>query len=211
MEGEVNPQNDVKPEPDPIREQWAGDGSGEDQDLAGPPPLPIKAMIESLLFVADEPVQLERLGSVLGTDAGNVQAALQELAGEYERQRGIRLQFTRNRVQMVTAPEATEVVRRYLGLELDGKLSPAALETLAIVAYRQPVTRAQVEAIRGVNSDSVLRTLINRGLIDELGRLDQAGRPIIYGTSFEFLQQFGLSSLEELPTLDPSGILEPGS
>ena len=172
------------------------------------PPLSMKGMVESLLFVADEPVQPERLATVLGTNPERVELALKELAEEYEPRRGIRLQFTRNRVQMVTAPEATEVVRRYLGLELEGKLSPAALETLAIVAYRQPVTRAQVETIRGVNSDSVLRTLINRGLIDELGRLDQAGRPIIYGTSFEFLQQFGLSSLEQLPTLDPSGILE---
>ena len=103
---------------------------------------------------------------------------------------------------MVTAPEATEAVRKFLGLELESKLSPAALETLAIIAYRQPVTRAQIEGVRGVNSDSVLRTLINRGLVEDLGRLDQAGRPIIYGTSFEFLQQFGLSRLEQLPQLE---------
>jgi segregation and condensation protein B len=103
---------------------------------------------------------------------------------------------------MVTAPEATDFVRRFLGLELTSKLSPAALETLAIVAYRQPATRAQIEAVRGVNSDSVLRTLVNRGLVEEVGRLDQAGRPIIYGTTFEFLQQFGLSSVEQLPPLE---------
>jgi segregation and condensation protein B len=89
-----------------------------------------------------------------------------------------------------------------LGLELTGRLSPSALETLAIVAYRQPITRAEIEAVRGVNSDSVLRTLINRGLIEELGRLDQAGRPIIYGTTFDFLQQFGITSLEQLPPLE---------
>jgi segregation and condensation protein B len=103
---------------------------------------------------------------------------------------------------MVTAPEATDHVRRFLGLELSGRLSPAALETLAIVAYRQPVTRAEIENIRGVNSDSVLRTLINRGLIEEQGRLEQVGRPIVYGTTFEFLQQFGLSSTDELPPLN---------
>ena len=170
--------------------------------------LPVKAMVESLLFVADEPVQPHKLATILDAGVEEVQAALTELAQEYEQQRGIRLQFTRGRVQMVTAPESTEIIRRYLGLELDGRLSPAALETLAIVAYRQPVTRAQVEAIRGVNADSVIRTLINRGLIEELGRLDQAGRPIIYGTSFEFLQQFGLASLEQLPALDDSGVLE---
>ena len=102
---------------------------------------------------------------------------------------------------MVTAPEAAGYVRRFLGLELTGKLSPAALETLAVVAYRQPTTRADVEAVRGVNSDSVLRTLINRGLIEEQGRLDQAGRPIVYGTTFEFLQHFGLSGIDQLPPL----------
>ena len=208
MEGEVSQQHDASQQPDQSRGRQADDGNDQGADHIAQPPLSMKGMVESLLFVADEPVQPERLATVLGTNPERVELALKELAEEYEPRRGIRLQFTRNRVQMVTAPEATEVVRRYLGLELEGKLSPAALETLAIVAYRQPVTRAQVETIRGVNSDSVLRTLINRGRIDELGRLDQAGRPIIYGTSFEFLQQFGLSSLEQLPTLDPSGILE---
>ena len=104
-------------------------------------------------------------------------------------------------MQMVTAPESADHVRRFLGLELSGKLSAAALETLAIIAYRQPATRAQIESIRGVNSDSVLRTLLNYGLIEEVGRLDQAGRPILYGTTFEFLQEFGLSDLHQLPVL----------
>jgi segregation and condensation protein B len=113
----------------------------------------------------------------------------------------LRLQRTGHRVHMVTAPEAAEIVGSFLGLEHSGKPSPAALETLAIIAYRQPITRAEIEAIRGVNSDSVLRTLINRGLIEEQGRLEQAGRPIIYATTFDFLQHFGLSSLEQLPRL----------
>jgi segregation and condensation protein B len=102
---------------------------------------------------------------------------------------------------MVTAPEASEYIRKFLGLELSGKLSPAAMETLAIIAYRQPMTRAEVEAIRGVNSDSTIRTLLNRGLIEEQGRLDQPGRPILFGTTFDFLQQFGLTTLEQLPPL----------
>jgi segregation and condensation protein B len=169
--------------------------------------LPVKALVESLLFVADEPVQLSHLATTLNANTEQIQAALDELASDYNQQRGVRLQFTRQRVQMVSAPEASEEVRRFLGLELDGRLSPAALETLAIVAYLQPVTRSQVEAIRGVNSDSVLRTLLNRGLIEDLGRLDQAGRPIIYGTTFEFLQQFGLTSLEQLPALEVVGDL----
>ena len=163
--------------------------------------LPLPALVESLLFVASEPSPIDRLASVLQVTPQQIEEALNTLDREYAG-RGLRLQRKRERVQLVTTPEAADAVRLFLGLELTGKLSPAALETLAIVAYRQPVTRAQVEATRGVNSDSVLRTLVNRGLIEEQGRLEQAGRPIIYGTTFDFLQQFGLSSLEQLPPLD---------
>lgn len=163
----------------------------------------LKAQVESLLFVASEPVAIDRLATVLETGSEQVEEALQALAREYT-DRGIRLQRKGRRVQMVTAPDAADVVRLFLGLELSGKLSPAALETLAIIAYQQPVTRAEIEAVRGVNSDSVLRTLLQRGLIEEQDRLDQPGRPIVYGTTFEFLQQFGLFSLEQLPELAPS-------
>ena len=163
--------------------------------------LPLPALVESLLFVASEPSPIERLASVLQATPEQVEEALRTLDEQYTG-RGLRLQRKRQRVQLVTNPDAADAVRQFLGLELTGKLSPAALETLAIVAYRQPVTRAQVEAVRGVNSDSVIRTLVNRGLIEEQGRLDQAGRPIIYGTTFDFLQQFGLSSLDQLPPLN---------
>jgi segregation and condensation protein B len=172
-------------------EQTANDGQA----------LSTRSLIESLLFVADEPVRVEHLATVLQVNSEQIENALRELDQEYT-QRGLRLQRKGQRVQMVTAPESADAVRAFLGLEFSGKLSPAALETLAIIAYRQPVTRAQIEAIRGVNSDSVLRTLTNHGLIEEQGRLEQAGRPIIYGTSFSFLQQFGLSSLDQLPTLE---------
>lgn len=167
---------------------------------SGRPPLPVNAIIENLLFVAQEPVSVERLAAVLEIGPEEVEAALNNLGREYDR-RGLRLQRHGRHVQMVTAPEAADYVRRFLGLELTGKLSPAALETLAVVAYRQPATRADIEAVRGVNSDSVLRTLINRGMIEEQGRLDKAGRPIVYGTTFEFLQHFGLAALEQLPPL----------
>jgi segregation and condensation protein B len=164
------------------------------------PALPLTLQIESLLFVATEAVAVEQLASLLEATTEQIESALSALGGEYA-SRGIRLQRKGNRVQMVTAPESAELVRRFLGLELTSKLSAAGLETLAIIAYRQPATRAQIEAIRGVNSDSVLRTLVNRGLVEEQGRLEQAGRPILYGTTFDFLQQFGLSSLEQLPPL----------
>lgn len=163
--------------------------------------LTLRAGLESLLFVATEPILIERLADLLEVELEELEQALVILSHEYTG-RGIRIQRKGKRVQMVSAPEASDIVRRLLGLELTGKLSPAALETLAIVAYRQPITRAEIEAVRGVNSDSVLRTLINRGLIEELGRLDQAGRPIIYGTTFDFLQQFGITSLEQLPPLE---------
>jgi segregation and condensation protein B len=166
--------------------------------------LPLKALVESLLFAASEPVDETRLATILEVDVEELQAALGALAAEYE-ERGLRLQRKGTRVQLVTAPEAAGPIRRLLGLELTGSLSPAALETLAIVAYTQPATRAQVESVRGVNSDSVLRTLVNHGLIEEQGRLSQAGRPIVYGTTFEFLNEFGLSDLSQLPPLEEWG------
>jgi segregation and condensation protein B len=165
--------------------------------------LPVKSLVESVLFVADQPVLVEHLAAILESTADQIDQALAALATEYS-VRGLRLQRKGEKVQLVTAPEAAEYIRRFLGLEVGGRLSPAALETLAIIAYRQPATRAAVEAVRGVNSDSVLRTLINRGLIEEQGRLEQVGRPIIYGTTFEFLQQFGLGSLDDLPPLESS-------
>lgn len=161
----------------------------------------IKSLIESLLFVADEPVSVGSLAAAIGAQREAVEEALRVLMEEYE-QRGLRLQHKGERVQMTTAPEAAAHIERFLDLELSSKLSAPALETLAIVAYQQPITRAGVEAIRGVNCDSVLRTLVSKGLIEEVGRLPQAGRPIIYGTTFEFLQYFGLHDLTELPPLE---------
>jgi segregation and condensation protein B len=159
------------------------------------------ALLESLLFVADEPVTVNRLAQALEVTAADVEAALATLQAACAN-RGVRLQWAGRRLQLVSAPEAASYIERFLGLELHGKLSPAALESLAIVAYQQPVTRAQVEAVRGVNSDSVLRTLVSKGLIEEVGRLDTVGRPILYGTTFEFLQFFGLESLADMPPVE---------
>ncbi len=163
--------------------------------------LSLSALVESLLFVAQEPAAIDRLAAALQASEAEIEAALDQIAQDFGG-RGLRLQRKGRLVQVVTAPEAAEAVRRFLGLELSGKLSPAALETLAVVAYRQPVTRAEIEAVRGVNSDTALRTLVNRGLVEEQGRLERAGRPIVYGTTFEFLQQFGLHGLEQLPRLE---------
>ena len=160
----------------------------------------LEALIESLLFVADRPVAVAQLAQALEVDEKAVEEALLALNEATLRgKRGLCLQRDRDRVQLVTTPDAAPHIQRFLGLELSGPLSQASLEALAIVAYRQPVTRAQVDAIRGVNCESVLRTLVSRGLVEEVGRLEQVGRPILYGTTFEFLQQFGLGSLDELP------------
>jgi segregation and condensation protein B len=160
--------------------------------------LELKALLESLLFVADRTVSIEDLATALDTTSDEVESALQALDAEYG-ERGIRLQRKGDRLQLVSAPEAGPHIERFLGLEISGRLSSAALETLSIVAYRQPVTRAQVEAIRGVNSDTVLHTLVRRGLLEEVGRAQTAGLPILYGTTFEFLAQFGLERLQDLP------------
>lgn len=171
-----------------------GDGAARPEDLV--------PFLEALLFVADEPVSVDRLANMLMADTLAVQEALEILRRQCE-SRGLRLQHKGRRVQLVTAPEAAEVIERFLGMDLSSRLSPAALETLAIVAYKQPVTRAEIDAVRGVQSDSVLRTLVSRGLVEEVGRLEQAGRPILYGTTFEFLQYFGLEDLSQLPPLEP--------
>ncbi len=161
----------------------------------------ITSFIESLLFVADEPVALSDLARTLDVSASRISDAVDRLCETYAG-RGLRIQRVNGRVQMVTAPETAPAIERFLGLELSGKLSEAAMETLAIIAYRQPITRPEIDAIRGVNSDGVLRTLLSRGLIEEMGRLDTVGRPILYGTTFAFLQHFGLESLDELPPLN---------
>jgi segregation and condensation protein B len=164
----------------------------------------VESLLESLLFVADEPVAVSQLAKVLEVEVKSIEEALERLRAEYS-PRGLRIQRRGERVQMVTAPEAAPHIKRFLGLRLSGKLSTAALETLAIIAYQQPITRARIEAVRGVNCDGVLRTLTSKGLIEEIGRLEQAGRPILYGTTFEFLQYFGLQDLAELPPLGGKG------
>lgn len=157
-------------------------------------------LVEALLFVADEPVNVSDLATALDAPADRVQQALDWLI-EQAPSRGVSVVRVGVRVQLVTAPEAASCVARFLGMDRTTKLSPAAMETIAIIAYRQPVTRAQVEAIRGVNSDAVIRTLRARNLIETVGQLEQAGRPELLGTTFEFLRYFGLESLDLLPRM----------
>lgn len=160
-----------------------------------------EALLEALLFAAPEPVTTEALAHAAGLSSRETKNALETLEARMATS-GLRLQRSRNRLQLVSAPEAAASIEKLLGLEVNLRLSQAAMETLAIVAYAQPVTRPQIEAIRGVSSDSVLRTLLSAGLIEEQGRADSVGRPILYGTTFEFLQQFGLEKPSDLPPLE---------
>jgi segregation and condensation protein B len=162
--------------------------------------LSLPALLEGLLFVAAEPVAPSQLATVLDLTVTTVEKGLEELE-EQLRTRGLRLQRHAGRVQLTTAAELAEAVERFLGLEATSRLSRAALETLAIIAYQQPVTRPAVDSIRGVNSDGVIKSLLSKGLLQEVGRAEGPGRPILFGTTPEFLQHFGLNGLSELPPL----------
>lgn len=162
--------------------------------------LPLSARIEALLFVSAEPVPVTQLATALGVSVTLTERGLVELE-EALALRGLRLQRNAARVQLTTAPELAGVIEVFLGLEATSHLSRAALETLAIIAYQQPCTRPQVDALRGVNSDGMLKSLLSKGLIQEAGRAEGPGRPILYSTTPEFLQHFGLRSLVELPPI----------
>ncbi len=168
---------------------------------SAPPPIELtEAALEALLFVAERPLSRREIAALAGTDRATVDARLGDLEVSL-RARGIRLLADGDRVELATAAEGGALVARYVGADAV-RLSPASLETLAIVAYRQPVTKSAIERIRGVDSDYTIRTLLHRRLVVELGRSDAPGRPFLYGTGFEFLERFGLTSLDELPLLD---------
>lgn len=163
----------------------------------------LPAAIESILFVAEAPVELTTLAQALRQEISLIEEALAVLA-EQLAGHGIRLQRTGDQLQLASAPEWGSYVERFLGLESRQRISGAALESLAIVAYKQPLTRAGVEAVRGVNSDGAIATLIARGLIEEVGRAPGPGRPALFGTTIKFLEHFGLNHPSELPPLTPA-------
>jgi segregation and condensation protein B len=169
---------------------------GETSDIE----LPLSVKLEAMLFVAAEPVTTAQLSTALDVSPSVIERGLNELDSALV-SRGLRLQRHAGRFQLTTAPELAELIERFLGLEATTHLSRAALETLAIIAYQQPVTRPQIDSIRGVNSDSMMKSLLNKGLILESGRADGPGRPILYSTTPEFLQHFGLNSILEMPPL----------
>ena len=162
----------------------------------------LKGRIEAILFVAGEAVTVKELARALQTDEKAVKAELNAIRDEYDYdQRGFLLKRFGDKVQLATRPLYAQDVLRLLQPVQQQSLSQAAMETMAVVAYKQPVTRAEVEQVRGVKCDYSLQSLINKGLIRETGRKDTIGRPILFGTTDEFLSHFGLEGLEYLPPL----------
>jgi segregation and condensation protein B len=161
----------------------------------------LEAFYEALLFVAERPLRTSELAELAGVPSVQAEAELASLAeGLVAADRGLRVQRHDDAWQMVTAPEVGRRLATYAARE-EARLSPAALEALAVIAYRQPCTRGDVERVRGVDSDYVIRSLLHRRLITELGRRDTPGRPILFGTTFTFLERFGLTSTDDLPPL----------
>jgi len=161
----------------------------------------VRTVVETLLFLAEKPIAVAELRQATGLDPERIAKALDQLTGHYrEGVCGIVLHEVAGGWQLRTSPDNSEFARRFLRVKPQ-RLTRAALETLAIVAYRQPVTRGEVDRIRGVDSDYVIRSLMHRRLIHEVGRRDTPGRPILYGTTFTFLERFGLTSLDELPPI----------
>jgi segregation and condensation protein B len=171
---------------------------------AGYSTIELASLIEALLLVAPEPPGIDELAESVGVTAEQIQAALDELASQAD-SRGWIVQKHGNRLHLASAPRFAAQISSFLGLEREGKLSAAALETLAIVAYQQPVTRAEIEAVRGVDCSGVIATLHARELVEPVSRLNVVGNPFQYGTTIGFLKLFGLSSLADLP---PIGELE---
>jgi segregation and condensation protein B len=179
-----------------VLEQLHLDGASPGDDLSS---ADLGALIEALLLVAPEPPTIDDLAEAAGVRAARIQAALDDLASQPNR--GWIIQHHGSHLHLATAPRFARHISAFLGLEREGKLSSAALETLAIVAYQQPVTRSEIEAVRGVDSSGVLATLHTRELVEPVSRLAAIGNPFQYGTTVGFLKLFGLTSLDDLPPL----------
>lgn len=169
----------------------------------------MKSIIESLLFIWGDPLSLKDIGSILEIKEKDLEPIMNEMIDEFDyNRRGIKINKIGTSYQLSTRPEHFEWIKKLYVPKTSKTLSNAAIETLSIVAYRQPITKAEIETIRGVRCDKAIETLMNRELIEERGRLDRTGRPIIYGTTPNFLKYFGLESLDELPPLQDLNNIE---
>lgn len=162
----------------------------------------LKSIIESLLFTWGDPLDIKDIASIVEVKEDELSKVMQEMIDEFDyNMRGIRIIKVNDSYQLGTRPENFEWIKKLSNPKTTKNLSNAALETLSIIAYRQPIIKSDVEAIRGVRCDKAIETLIERGLIEECGRLERVGRPILYGTTDTFLRCFGLENLQELPPL----------
>lgn len=187
----------------PPEGEIAGDYSTAAQEVDSS--LDLEKQVEALLFAAAGTTTVHQLAQSLQVTPLRIERALESISSKFNLH-GIRLQRHHGEIQLTTAPEYAQDVENFMNLESSSRLTQAAIEVLAIVAYEQPVTRPQIDAIRGVNSDSVLKTLLRYGLVAETGRSEGPGRPIIYQTSADFLQHFGINDLSELPPLIPNDV-----
>jgi segregation and condensation protein B len=161
----------------------------------------ISNIVEAILFISPTSVSINQLSKIIEVTQRRITAGVTLLEKSLEN-RGINLQSHDGLIQLTSSAESATYIEKFLTLEIVSRLSAAATETLSIIAYQQPISRPIIDSIRGVNSDGVIRSLLNKGLLEERGRTDGPGRPILYGTTKEFLQHFGLNALEDLPTLN---------
>ncbi|NEZ46273.1 segregation/condensation protein B [Clostridium niameyense] len=162
-----------------------------------------KSIIESILFMSGDAISIKEIGSIIKCSEEKTNTIIKEMEQDYKNiNRGIKIIIHNNKVQLVTKQENSEYIEKLLNVNVRQSLSQAALETLSIIAYKQPVTRVAIDEIRGVKSDRALATLMEKGIIKECGRLEVPGKPILYGTTEEFLKYFGLDSIDSMPRLE---------
>jgi segregation and condensation protein B len=162
----------------------------------------VKGIIEGILFAAGDPIAIKEIAEIVGIDQKQLKRIIKEMINDYEKDsRGIYILEFNDKIQLSTKPEYSHYIKKLIRFETRQNLSQAALETLAIVAYKQPITKSEIDEIRGVRSDRAVTTLLERNLIREAGRLEATGRPILYSTTDEFLKYFGFKNIDELPEL----------
>lgn len=176
------------------------EAAGKNEEGPSQDPLDVDSVVEAVLFASEEPLNAGRLAAIVEVTQGSIREAIARLNGKYESaSNAFRIEQIAGGYQMLTLGCFNPWLRKLMRSRSDSKLSPAAVETLAIVAYKQPVMRADIEAIRGVACGEVLRSLMYKGLIRITGRAEVVGRPLLYGTTSRFLEVFGLNSLKDLP------------
>lgn len=160
------------------------------------------ARLEALLFITGTPLTVGQIAEALNLSHEDTDKLITELENEYSENRGLAIQRHGGRFQLTSHPRFAEEIEKFLGIENTSRLTKPSIETLAIIAYRQPITRPGIDSIRGVSSDGVIKSLLSKGLIQEVGRTDGPGRPILFSTTSDFLQHFGLNSINQLPPFE---------